>query len=65
MLLLNNRTTIESMEKQRYANLDSSNLFDLGWRRNFVQVMGSNPFLWFFPILNSVGCVKVGIFGLD
>jgi len=29
--------------------------FDLGWRRNLLQIFGAQPILWFVPILNSIG----------
>lgn len=29
--------------------------FDLGWRRNLLQIFGPQPILWFVPILNSIG----------
>lgn len=49
-------------EQERYENYlderDSERLphaFDLGWKRNFADVFGSNPLIWFLPILNSPG----------
>ncbi|KAK9449603.1 DHHC palmitoyltransferase-domain-containing protein [Limtongia smithiae] len=69
-LLFVNKTTIEAMEPQRYksriangeyryseppSSKSVGNVFDLGWRENFYQVMGTNPLLWFLPINNSKG----------
>ncbi|CAN8095764.1 unnamed protein product [Discula destructiva] len=31
------------------------NAFDLGWRRNLLQLFGRNPYLWILPICNSTG----------
>ncbi|KAJ3089071.1 hypothetical protein HK102_007262 [Quaeritorhiza haematococci] len=57
-LLLSNRTTIESMEGARSIRIDENtvrtcrdtNIYDLGAKKNFVQVMGTNPVLWFVPV---------------
>jgi palmitoyltransferase len=41
----------------RYSNrptsTDLGNIYDLGWRRNWQTVMGSNWMEWFFPITNT------------
>lgn len=31
------------------------NAFDLGWKKNLIQVFGSNRWLWLIPVMNSVG----------
>ncbi|KAJ2852127.1 palmitoyltransferase for Vac8p [Coemansia brasiliensis] len=56
-LLLNNITTIESYEsnKFRYAQGSSANLFDLGCKRNFQQVFGNSWPHWFVPTRTSLG----------
>ncbi|KAK9374479.1 DHHC palmitoyltransferase-domain-containing protein [Lipomyces chichibuensis] len=69
-LLFSNKTTIEAMETQRYKSSVASssyrysqppssesvgNVFDLGWRENFRQVMGDNPWTWFLPVRTSKG----------
>ncbi|KAK9483897.1 DHHC palmitoyltransferase-domain-containing protein [Lipomyces starkeyi] len=69
-LLFANKTTIEAMETQRYKSSVASssyryseapssesvgNVFDLGWRENFRQVMGDNPWTWFLPVRTSKG----------
>ncbi|EMR10380.1 hypothetical protein PNEG_01632 [Pneumocystis murina B123] len=64
-LVSRNLTTIEALKQTCYIgnlNNDDSrsnskirNAFDLGWKKNWIQVMGSNKFLWFFPIVNNLG----------
>ncbi|KAK9455034.1 DHHC palmitoyltransferase-domain-containing protein [Dipodascopsis uninucleata] len=69
-LLFSNKTTIEAMETQRYksqlvansyryseppSSETVGNVFDLGYRENFRQVMGDNPWLWFVPVPTSKG----------
>ncbi|KAK9385555.1 DHHC palmitoyltransferase-domain-containing protein [Lipomyces mesembrius] len=69
-LLFSNKTTIEAMETQRYKSSVASssyrysqapssesvgNVFDLGWRENFRQVMGDNAWTWFLPVRTSKG----------
>ncbi|RUS20461.1 hypothetical protein BC937DRAFT_95162 [Endogone sp. FLAS-F59071] len=68
--LLSNRTTIETYERAHYRLGDRPrrghpdneittskhlNIWDLGKRKNFMQVMGPEPKLWFIPINNSEG----------
>jgi len=31
------------------------NPYNVGWKRNFQQVFGRNPWLWFIPVANSIG----------
>ena len=31
------------------------NVFDLGWKRNLLHLLGPSPLLWFFPICNTTG----------
>lgn len=49
-------------ERNRYEDyLDEQdseklpNAFDLGWKRNLIQLFGSNPLLWGLPICTTVG----------
>ncbi|KAK9761401.1 palmitoyltransferase for Vac8p [Basidiobolus ranarum] len=60
-MILNNLTTIETYQKHNYK-IDGEpsshkyvNLFDLGKRRNFMQVLGPKWQLWFIPVYNSMG----------
>jgi len=46
---LTNQTTLESFGKRK------PNPFDLGKKKNWEQVFGADPFLWFLPVLNPVG----------
>lgn len=56
--LLRNKTTIESYEMQRYRNRNKhrhnhgrlANIFDLGWRRNWIVVMGNTVWKWLLPL---------------
>jgi hypothetical protein len=43
-LILYNKTTIETLEKQ------GKNIYDLGIKSNWTHTMGSNWKLWFLPI---------------
>ncbi len=49
-LTLHNITTIEHIEKRDPSKTMSENPFDVGKRRNWEQVFGSNPWLWFVPV---------------
>jgi hypothetical protein len=55
MLLLKNMSTIEHVEKRDPTKKDQVNPFDLGRERNFIQVFGPNPWIWFLPIGASQG----------
>ena len=48
-MVIHNRSTIEDLEKT------PSNRWNLGWKKNFMQVFGSNCWLWFLPVPNSIG----------
>ncbi|KAG0242366.1 hypothetical protein BGW41_004377 [Actinomortierella wolfii] len=58
-----NKTTIESFEKHKYRMGSTGevlqsrmlNVFDVGAKRNFVQVLGPVWYLWFIPVRNSLG----------
>ncbi|KAJ2859176.1 palmitoyltransferase for Vac8p [Coemansia aciculifera] len=62
-LLLTNTTTIESYEKtnyrvearQRGTRTKYINLFDMGPRKNFIQVFGSSWFMWLVPTNTAMG----------
>lgn len=48
-LVLENFTTIENMEREE----GSKSKFDIGRRRNWEQVFGNNPWLWWCPLHTS------------
>ncbi|KAF9408997.1 hypothetical protein BGZ76_005757, partial [Entomortierella beljakovae] len=56
-------TTLESFEKHRYRVGNSGevmqsrmlNVFDLGYKKNFIQVLGPVWYLWLIPVRNSLG----------
>jgi len=50
--IVNNTTTIEHVEKRKNVK---RNPYDLGFQRNFVQIFGTNPLLWFFPFKTTAG----------
>ncbi|KAJ1880926.1 palmitoyltransferase for Vac8p [Coemansia sp. S17] len=62
-LLLTNTTTIESYEKNNYrvearqrgTRAKYVNLFDMGPRKNFIQVFGSSWFMWLVPTNTAMG----------
>ncbi|CCJ29721.1 unnamed protein product [Pneumocystis jirovecii] len=66
-LVFRNLTTIEALKQTHYitnllnynhtseSKTDIRNAFDLGWKKNWNQVMGSNKILWFLPIANHLG----------
>lgn len=43
----------EYLDEQESKNLP--NPFDQGWKWNFQHVFGPNPWLWWFPVANSIG----------
>lgn len=52
LLVLKNITTLESLEKK---GIDFQSQFDTGKRRNWEQVFGINPKMWFFPLICAGG----------
>ncbi|KAL8172530.1 hypothetical protein V2J09_024334, partial [Rumex salicifolius] len=48
-LLLSNTTTIEVYEKRKMVRWK----YDLGRKRNFIQVFGTKKALWFFPMYSK------------
>mmetsp|Transcript_22589 Transcript_22589/g.47419 ORF Transcript_22589/g.47419 Transcript_22589/m.47419 type:complete len:315 (-) Transcript_22589:193-1137(-) len=60
MLLLKNMSTIEHVEKRDPTKKDQVNPFDLGPGKNWEQVFGPNPWLWFIP----VGTMSPGLDGV-
>ncbi|KAF9079525.1 palmitoyltransferase for Vac8p [Mortierella sp. AD031] len=63
LLIKTNKTTIESFEKHKYRMGASGevmqsrllNVFDLGRKQNFIQVLGPVWYLWLVPVRNSIG----------
>jgi len=55
MLLLKNMSTIEHVEKRDPTKKDQVNPFDLGRERNWVQIFGDKPMLWFLPVGETKG----------
>ena len=51
-LVLNNSTTIESLDVEHKKDNDK---FNIGQRQNFEQVFGSDPLLWFIPLPTKRG----------
>ena len=43
----------EYLDEQDSSKLP--NAFDLGWRKNLLNLFGRTPMLWFIPIVNTVG----------
>jgi hypothetical protein len=62
-LILSNQTTLESLQKHNYKIKEDGdvttskylNLFDVGKKNNWIQVMGPKWYFWFIPIGNSFG----------
>jgi len=60
-LICNNQTTLESMQVKNYKVKEDGevttskylNLFDVGTKNNWVQVMGPQWYFWFVPVYNS------------
>lgn len=58
--VLNNKTTLESFERNRYKDVVDLrngyvNLFDLGKQENWREVMGADWRLWFIPVRTTRG----------
>jgi palmitoyltransferase len=65
-LVRKNKTTIDTLTRYRHLrHLDTRkktvwrdtypHLYDLGARRNWIQVFGPNPAMWFIPVWSSIG----------
>ncbi|KAF7252958.1 hypothetical protein EG68_09155 [Paragonimus skrjabini miyazakii] len=54
-LLLTNSSTLEFYRPPSFRTLGQPGTFNLGWRRNFVEVFGNKPILWFLPVFSSKG----------
>ena len=47
--LFQGMTVIENSEKKRFPSTKSVNIYDMGVYRNFTNVFGTNPLVWFIP----------------
>ena len=43
------QTIIEYSERQRFPSMKKNNIYDMGFYRNFTNVFGVNPLVWFIP----------------
>lgn len=50
-LMFRGETVIENSDKQRFPSNNTPNIYDLGPYKNFTSVFGTNPLIWFLPIL--------------
>lgn len=51
-LVLSNSSTLDNLERRRNNNV-GPNVYNLGSYENFVQVFGTNVWMWPFPIFGS------------
>ncbi|CAD8068462.1 unnamed protein product [Paramecium sonneborni] len=59
-LVSTNKTTIDTLEVRRNGNPTQTplNVYDIGIKENWLQVMGNNPWLWIFPMFGESGRPK-------
>jgi hypothetical protein len=43
------QTIIEYSERERFPSMKKKNIYDMGYYRNFTNVFGVNPLVWFIP----------------
>ena len=46
-------TVIENSERKRFPSTKSVNIYDMGPYRNFTNVFGRNPFVWWLPFFRN------------
>ena len=46
-LIKKNMTTVEYLESKRRENAKS---YDIGFKKNFLQIFGTNYYTWIFPL---------------
>ena len=46
-------TVIENSERKRFPSTKSVNIYDMGAYRNFTNVFGKNPLVWWLPFFNN------------
>jgi hypothetical protein len=51
-LVLSNSTTLDNLERQRNPTA-AANVYDLGSYENFVQVFGTNVWMWPWPFFGG------------
>jgi hypothetical protein len=52
-LLFSGQTIIEQSDRERFPSSKSVNIYDIGWKRNFTNVFGSNPLVWLIPFYSN------------
>jgi hypothetical protein len=53
-LLFNGTTIIEQSDRERFPITKSQNIYDMGCYRNFTNVFGTNPLVWFIPFFANL-----------
>lgn len=54
-MIFSGQTIIEKSDKERFpTNTKAQNIYDLGWKKNFIHVFGEKPFFWFFPLFPNL-----------
>lgn len=51
--LFKGMTVIENSERQRFPSSKTKNIYDMGPYRNFTNVFGRNPLVWFIPFFHN------------
>jgi hypothetical protein len=51
--LFKGMTVIEHSERQRFPSTKTKNIYDMGPYRNFTNVFGRNPLVWFIPFFHN------------
>lgn len=64
-VLLGNETTLEQLDRERIKERNRKskgiieeipkNIYNVGWKNNFIQVFGKNPMLWLIPVQTCIG----------
>lgn len=56
-LMFTGQTIIENSDRERFKLTNTINVYDLGWYKNFLNVFGKSPLVWFIPFFpNDEGC---------
>lgn len=51
--LFSGMTIIENSERKRFPSTKAINIYDMGAYRNFTNVFGRNPLVWFIPFFHN------------